>query len=205
LLSRTIRAKSPRSFPEKYRIEGYLGPSLFSVPNSKLRRKIMLRLFVFCSRVTYLSLLLLIVPQLSAQCSPGGVNQLDANTFDINMGQSIPATGTLQTCSHPFSLPSPGKIVKIEGTVVFRGECAGDTDTFVSVNGGAKQTYHMKQKLGTGGGVSTVFVSYDIPLSYSSPNASIEFRAFIPSFCPSNPDWEFKGVMQVEKTRTDSR
>jgi hypothetical protein len=158
----------------------------------------MLRLFVFCSRVTYLSLLLLIVPQLSAQCSPGGVNQLDANTFDINMGQSIPATGTLQTCSHPFSLPSPGKIVKIEGTVVFRGECAGDTDTFVSVNGGAKQTYHMKQKLGTGGGVSTVFVSYDIPLSYSSPNASIEFRAFIPSFCPSNPDWEFKGVMQVK-------
>jgi hypothetical protein len=126
------------------------------------------------------------------------LNQLDANTFDINMGRSIPATGTLQTCSHPFTLPSPGKILKIEGTVVFRGECAGDTDTFVSVDGGAKQTYHMKQKMGTGGGVSTVFVSYDIPLSYSSPTASIEFGAFIPSFCPSNPDWEFKGVMQVK-------
>jgi hypothetical protein len=70
------------------------------------------------------------------------------------------------------------------------------------VNGGAKQTYHMKQKLGTGGGVSTVFISYDIPLSYSSPNASIEFAAFIPSFCPSNPDWEFKGVMQVRQDPT---
>ena len=160
----------------------------------------MLRIFVFCSRVTCISLLLLVVPQLSAQqCSPGGVNQIDANTFDINMGQSIAATGTLQTCSHPFSLPSPGKILKIQGTVVFRGDCAGDTATFVSVNGGAKQTYHMKQKLGTGGGVSTVFVSYDIPLSYSSPTASIEFGAFIPSSCPSNPDWEFKGVMQIEK------
>ena len=68
----------------------------------------------------------------------------------------------------------------------------------MSVNGGAKQTYHMKQKLGTGGGVSTVFISYDIPLSYSSPNASIEFAAFIPSFCPSNPDWEFKGVMRLK-------
>ena len=157
----------------------------------------MCRLVVMC-----ISLLFLAVPRLSAQCSPGGVaggvNQIDANTFDINMGQSIPATGTLQTCSHPFSLPSPGKILKIQGTVVFRGDCAGDTDTFVSVNGGAKQTYHMKQKLGTGGGVSTVFISYDIPLSYSSSNASIEFRAFIPSYCPSNPDWEFKGVMQIE-------
>ena len=154
--------------------------------------------------VMSLSLLFLAIPQLSAQCSPGGVsqggvNQIDANTFDINMGQqSIPATGTTQACSFPFSLPSPGKILKIQGTVVFRGDCAGDTDTFVSVNGGAKQTYHMKQKLGTGGGVSTVFISYDIPLSYSSSNASIEFRAFIPSFCPSNPDWEFKGVMQIE-------
>ena len=72
----------------------------------------------------------------------------------------------------------------------------------MSVNGGAKQTYHMKQKLGTGGGVSTVFISYDIPLSYSSPNASIEFAAFIPSFCPSNPDWEFTGVMQVRQDPT---
>lgn len=158
------------------------------------RSKNMCRVLVLC-----ISPLFLGVPQVSAQCSPGGVNQIDANTFDINMGwPSIPATGTLQTCSHPFSLPSPGKILKIQGTVVFRGDCAGDTDTFVSVNGGAKQTYHMKQKLGTGGGVSTVFISYDIPLSYSSSNASIEFAAFIPSFCPSNPDWEFKGVMQIE-------
>jgi hypothetical protein len=160
----------------------------------------MRHIVVLCCRVSCILLLLLVVPQLCAQCSPGGVNQLDANTFDINMGQSIPATGTLQTCSHPFSLPAPGRIVKIQGTVVFRGECAGDTDAFVSVNGGAKQTYHLKQKLGAGGGVSTVFVNYDIPLSYSSPNASIEFAAFIPSFCPSNPDWEFKGVMQVKKT-----
>lgn len=153
----------------------------------------MCRVVVMC-----ISLLFLAVTQLSAQCSPGGVNQIDANTFDINMGQSIPATGTLQTCSHPFSLPSPGKILKIQGTVVFRGDCGGDTDTFVSVNGGAKQTYHMKQKLGTGGGVSTVFISYDIPLSYSSSNASIEFAAYVPASCPSNPDWEFKGVMQIE-------
>ena len=158
------------------------------------------RVVVMCC-LTCISLLFLGVSQVSAQCSPpvsGGVNQIDANTFDINMGQSIPATGTLQTCSHPFSLPSPGRILKIQGTVVFRGDCAGDTDTFVSVNGGAKQTYHMKQKLGTGGGVSTVFISYDIPLSYSSSNASIEFAAFIPSSCPSNPDWEFKRVMQIE-------
>jgi hypothetical protein len=160
----------------------------------------MFRFLVFCSRVMWLSLLLLLrVPQLSAQCSPGGVNQLDANTFDINMGQSIPATGTLQTCSHPFTLPSPGRIVKIQGIVVLRGECAADTDTTISVNGGAKRTYHLKQKLGTGGGVSTVFVSFDVPLSYSSPNASLDFAAFIPSFCPSNPDWEFKGVMQVKQ------
>ena len=164
---------------------------------TSLRREHMCRVVVMCC-VTCISLLFLAAPQLSAQCSPGGVNQIDANTFDIDMGQSIPATGTLQTCSHPFSLPSPGRILKIQGTVVFRGDCGGDTDTFVSVNGGAKQTYHMKQKLGTGGGVSTVFISYDIPLSYSSSNASIEFAAFVPSYCPSNPDWEFKGVMQIE-------
>jgi hypothetical protein len=164
---------------------------------TSLRREHMCRVVVMCC-VTCISLLFLGAPQLSAQCSPGGVNQIDANTFDMDMGQSIPATGTLQTCSHPFSLPSPGRILKIQGTVVFRGDCGGDTDTFVSVNGGAKQTYHMKQKLGTGGGVSTVFISYDIPLSYSSSNASIEFAAFVPSYCPSNPDWEFKGVMQIE-------
>lgn len=160
----------------------------------------MFRFLVFCGRVMCLSLLFLLrVPQLSAQCSPGGFNQLDANTFDINMGQSIPASGTLQTCSHPFTLPSPGRIVKIQGIVVLRGECAGDTDTTISVNGGAKRTYHLKQKLGTGGGVSTIFVNFDVPLSYSSPNASLDFAAFIPSFCPSNPDWEFKGVMQVKQ------
>jgi hypothetical protein len=185
---------------------GQTGRTIFAVFEVKKKISIeeenMLRLFVLCSRVMCMSLLLLVVPQLSAQCTPvvaGGVNQLDAKTFDINMGQSIPATGTLQTCSHPFSLPAPGRIVKIQGTVVFRGECAGDTDAFFSVNGGAKQTYHIKQKLGTGGGVSTVFVNYDVPLTYSSPNASIEFGAFIPASCPSNPDWEFKGIMQVEK------
>lgn len=166
----------------------------------------MLRLFVFCSRVLCISLLLLlVVPRLSAQCSlAGGIFQLDSNTFDINMGTEIPATGTLQSCSLPFSLPSPGRIVKIQGIVVFRGECAGDTDTTISVNGGAKSTYHLKQKLGTGGGVSTVFVSYDVPLSYSSPSASFNFNAFIPSFCPSNPGWEFKGVMQVKQQSNET-
>ena len=159
----------------------------------------MLRVFVLCSRVMCISLLLLVVPRVSAECSPaGGASQLDSRTFDINMGTTIPATGTLQTCSFPFSLPSPGKVVKIQGTMLFRGDCGGDTDAFFSLNNGAKQTYHLKQKLGTGGGVSTVFVSYDIPVSYSSPNASIVFNAFVPAFCPNNPDWEFKGVMQLE-------
>lgn len=153
-----------------------------------------------CRRVTCLALLLSVGSPVFAQCIPaGGLNQLDANTYDINMGTSIPATGTLQTCSFPFALPAPGRIVKLEGTMLFRADCGGDTDAVVSVNGGAKQAYHLKQKLGTGGGVSTVFVSYDIPLAYATASASIDFAAFIPAYCPGTPDWEFKGVMRVEK------
>jgi hypothetical protein len=153
-----------------------------------------------CRRVTYLALLLSATSPVFAQCIPaGGLNQLDANTYNIDIGTSIPATGTLQTCSFPFSLPAPGRIVKLEGTVLFRAACGGDTDAVVSVNGGAKQAYHLKQKLGNGGGVSTVFVSYDIPLAYASASASIEFAAFIPAYCPATPDWEFNGVMRVEK------
>ena len=161
----------------------------------------MLRTIVLCSRVTCISLLLLIGPLVSAQCVPlGGTSQLDANTFDINVGTSIPATGTLQTCSWPLSLPAPGKIVKLQGTMVFRGNCGGDTNAVVTVDGN-KSTYYLKQKLGSGGGVSTVFVSYDIPLAYSTASASIDFAGFIPSNCPGPgiPDWEFKGVMQVAK------
>ena len=70
-------------------------------------------------KVLGILLLLVCVPHLAAaQCTfQGAVSQMDPQTLYIGLQASIPQTGALVTCSFPFSLPSPGRVIALQGTL----------------------------------------------------------------------------------------
>lgn len=159
-----------------------------------------------CKKMAQISLVcacfIATVPIAGAQCtftSGSNVFALDPKTYYIGVEATVPANGLGEQCTFTFPnpLPSSGTVVSVQGTVTFRSSCLADALDAIQVNGNTKY-YPNSIKISATGGAETLFVSYNVPLSFTNSGASIKLQSSVAAGCSAAGDWEFQGVLQLQ-------
>ena len=141
------------------------------------------------------------------------VYKLDTNTWGIGAETVLPPPdpGTLVTDADlHFSLPPNGIVTKVQATVSFafpwgptQNLCPqpGEALAVLSIDG--KHFAPIIQKLNSNGGAGsreiTTFISYDIPVKYTTGRGILHVEAN-PFGCWSN--WEIQGTIHVGFSQT---
>src|SRR4051794_36757547 len=82
----------------------------------------------------------------SAQSLSGGVNQLDANTFEIGVAAGFFQGGPVQEVDLPFTLPANRTIASLQGLVTYKNSsCFAEALAVLAIDG--KDAYRSITKL----------------------------------------------------------